>query len=552
MDSVKDHVSDTIIAGAFLNDPQAVDVVCREGPARVMDLVAMGAEFTRNKDGTLHLTREGGHGNRRIVHAADLTGAEIERALLSTARAHPNIHFYEHHLATDLVVDDVASSSPIGGGIQRHCFGVDVLDQKSNAMCRFIGLSTMLASGGAGQVYPNTTNPHVATGDGIAMAYRAGAVISNMEFVQFHPTALYTPEGQSFGGRTSLITEAVRGEGGKLYNMKGERFMEGYDSRLELAPRDIVARAIQEQMRIHDKPHVLLDISHRPRDEVLSHFPNLAKRCAEIGIDMTKEPIPVVPAQHYMCGGVQTGLQGETCIQGLFACGEVSCSGLHGANRLASNSLLEGLVFADRAVGPSVAHAEYSLQHCTRQIQRAVAKVASPSGGAFDGARGAKVLPGYLSSWVRNRRKDLTSAMWQSLGIVRSSHEMYDALGFASSLGIEARSVLSNSGVSTEAMELSNLATVAELIASCALQRRESRGGHFVLDFPDSLESERKPSILQLNRDTGTGGFPSHRRDHRTSSQPASTKQGASKTVKPAVRESIAVMRALPPQKDGD
>jgi L-aspartate oxidase len=542
------------VAGAFLSDPQAVEVVCREGPARVMDLVALGAEFTRNKDGSLHLTREGGHGNRRIVHAADLTGAEVERALLAAARSHPNIHFYEHHLATDLVVDDVASSSSLSGpsGVQRHCFGVDVLDQKSMEMCRFIGMSTMLASGGAGQVYPKTTNPHVATGDGIAMAYRAGAVISNMEFVQFHPTALYTPEGPGAGGRTSLITEAVRGEGGRLYNSRGERFMETYDSRLELAPRDIVARAIQEQMRLHDQPHVLLDISHRPRDEVLSHFPNIAKRCAEIGVDITKEPIPVVPAQHYTCGGVQTGLQGETCIQGLFACGEVACSGLHGANRLASNSLLEGLVFADRAVGPSVAHAEYSLQHCTRQIQRAVAKVDGPS-GVFEGARGAKTLPPYLSAWIEDRRKDLTSAMWHSLGIVRTSGEMYDALGFVSSLGLEARSLLSNSGVSTEAVELSNLATVAELIASCALQRRESRGGHFVLDFPESVESERKPSLLQLNRDKAAGGFPSHRLKY---AQPASLKgkQGASMTSTPLKqaqpRESMAV-RSLPPQQDG-
>lgn len=540
MDSVKDHVQDTIVAGAFLNDPKAVEVVCREGPARVMELVTLGAEFTRNKDGSLHLTREGGHGNRRIVHATDLTGAEIERALLSNARSHPNIHFFEHHLATDLVVDDVATGSSLRGGVQRHCFGVDVLDQKTMNLCRFIGLSTMLACGGAGQVYPKTTNPHVATGDGIAMAYRAGAVISNMEFIQFHPTALYTPEGQGSGGRTSLITEAVRGEGGKLFNLQGERFMEGIDSRLELAPRDIVARAIHEQMRIHNQPHVLLDISHRPRDEVLSHFPNIAKRCLEIGIDITQEPIPVVPAQHYTCGGIQTGLQGETCIQGLFACGEVACSGLHGANRLASNSLLEGLVFADRAVGPSVAHAEYAVQHCFHQIQDAIAMTSSP-GGPFEGAKGvARNLSPYLSSWISDRRKDLGSAMWHSLGIVRTTSEMHDALGFATSLGLEARSVLSNSGVSTEAVELSNLATVAELIASCALQRHESRGGHFVVDYPDARESQCKPSVLQLNKDKASGGFPSHHL------MPSS--KGTSKVVKS--NRDLAV-RSLPADKDG-
>ncbi|GAX79809.1 hypothetical protein CEUSTIGMA_g7249.t1 [Chlamydomonas eustigma] len=483
-DSVQDHINDTVVAGAFLNDVKAVDVVCREGPARVIELVKLGAEFTRNKDGSLHLTKEGGHNNRRIVHAADLTGAEIERALLATARSHPNIHFFEHHLATDLVVDE-------HDGV-RHCFGADVLDQHKMEMCRFIGLSTMLACGGAGQVYPNTTNPHVATGDGIAMAYRAGAAISNMEFIQFHPTALYTPPGSDTGGRTFLITEAVRGEGGHLLNAAGERFMSKYDSRLELAPRDVVARSIQDQMRVHGTNHVLLDISHRPADEVLEHFPNIAKICAQFGIDITKDPIPVVPAQHYTCGGVQTGLLGETALPGLYACGEVACTGLHGANRLASNSLLEGLVFADRAVNPSVAHAEYAFKNCGRQLHYAAASA------TFSGPRAAHPLPPSLSAWAAEKRTELNAVMWRTCGIVRRRSELREALAYTTSLQLEAQAVLSNAGVNTAAQELVNLATVAGLVAACALQRKESRGGHYVLDYPETIEAQRRPSVVTM------------------------------------------------------
>uniref|UniRef100_A0A7S2VU96 L-aspartate oxidase n=1 Tax=Chlamydomonas chlamydogama TaxID=225041 RepID=A0A7S2VU96_9CHLO len=482
-DSVQDHIRDTIVAGAYLNDPMAVEVVCREGPARVLELVALGAQFTRNKDGSLHLTKEGGHSNRRIVHAADLTGAEIERALLTAARSQKNIHFYEHHLATELVVDEVE-------GV-RYCLGVDVLDQRTMSMSRFIGLSTMLACGGAGQVYPNTTNPHVATGDGIAMAYRAGAVVSNMEFIQFHPTALYMPNANP-NERTFLITEAVRGEGGILYNLSGERFMEKYDERLELAPRDVVARSIHDQLRQRSDTHVLLDISHKPADAVLSHFPNIAAKCAEMGIDITQDPIPVVPAQHYTCGGVHTGLDGQTTIKGLYACGEVANSGLHGANRLASNSLLEGLVFADRAVNPSVAHAEHVIRHCGRNLHYAAASA------NFSGAQGARRLTPSLMKWVRNRRDELRGLMWRNCGIVRRTSELQEARAFASSLHVEAKAVVANAGVSTEAVELLNLTTVAEIVAACALQRKESRGGHYVLDYPQLDERECKPSTVQV------------------------------------------------------
>jgi len=483
-DSVQSHVEDTMIAGAFLNDRKAVDVVCREGPARVLDLVRLGADFTRNYDGSLHLTREGGHSNRRIVHAADLTGKEIERALLHTARSHANITFYEHHLVTELVVDEV-SGTP-------HCFGVDVLDTATHTMTRFLGLATMLASGGAGQVYPNTTNPHVSTGDGVAMAYRAGAAISNMEFVQFHPTALYSPPaaGAPPAGRTFLITEAVRGEGGMLFNLKGERFMSNYDKRLELAPRDVVARAIQDQMLSHGTNHVWLDISHKPAAEVASHFPNIAKRCAEDGIDITKDPIPVLPAQHYMCGGVSTGLLGDTSIQGLYACGEVACSGLHGANRLASNSLLEGLVFADRAVGSSVAHAEYALKNCGRQLQYAGAST------DFRGSRAARPLGAVTAAWVTEKKEGLRALMWRAAGITRRTQELEVALQEIAGLYMEVSALYKSYGVAAELVEVMNLVTVAELIVSCALQRRESRGLHYSADYPRTVPSEARASLI--------------------------------------------------------
>lgn len=488
-DSVAEHVRDTLIAGAFLNDQQAVEVVCREGPARVLELVQMGAEFTTNIDGTLHLTKEGGHSRRRVVHAADMTGKEIERALLATAKAHPNVQFFEHHLATDLVVDEYQG--------MRHCFGADVLDQRGMTMTRFISLSTMLASGGAGQVYPNTTNPHVATGDGVAMAYRAAAAVSNMEFIQFHPTALYDPTNT---GRTFLITEAVRGEGGMLYNLGGERFMSKYDpTRMELAPRDIVARSIHNELMERGDKHVLLDISHKPAHDVMHHFPNIAAKCSELGIDITRDPIPVVPAQHYTCGGVQTGLLGETGVQGLYACGEVTNSGLHGANRLASNSLLEGLVFADRAAGPSVAHAEYALRNCGRQLHYAAATA------NFSGARGARPASAAVSAWATARRKELRESMWRGCGIVRNVKDMQATLETARTIVSEAASSLETHGVCTELVELHNLATVAEITASCALQRKESRGGHYCVDYPTEQEREKRPSVVQLGQPAAPG-----------------------------------------------
>jgi len=481
-DSIEDHIRDTLVAGVYLNDRQAVEIVCREGPARVMELVQLGAEFSRHSDGSLHLTREGGHSGRRIVHAADATGKEIEETLLRAIRAHPNIDMYENHLVIDLVVENI-SGMP-------HCLGVDVLDQESNQMCRFIALATMLASGGAGHVYPNTTNPCVATGDGIALAHRAKARVANMEFVQFHPTSLYTEQKAE---RSVLISEAVRGEGGMLYNLHGERFMSGYDPRLELAPRDVVARAIQDQMLRNNDSHVLLDISHKPKAFLMSHFPNIAASCAEHGIDISTDPIPVVPAQHYLCGGVQTGLLGETSIQGLYACGEVACTGVHGANRLASNSLLEALVFAHRAAEPSIAHAEHAQKHCGREIHYVAASA------DYSIVPEPRKLTDADAEWIQKRRTTLQKLMWENCGIVRSQRHLLSVLPKIAGLYLETKEFIKRNGVSTAATELLNMITVGELIVFSAAQRRESRGLHYVKEFPEVEDAELRATVIDTS-----------------------------------------------------
>eukprot|EP00210_Caulerpa_lentillifera_P002818 g2692.t1 len=484
LDSVEDHIRDTMIAGVHLNNRQVVEVVCKEGPSRVMELVELGANFTRKTDGSLHLTREGGHSGRRIVHAADATGREIENTFLRAVTSHKNITIFEHHSILDLVVEDVFGMP--------HCFGADVLDEKTNRILRFISLTTMLASGGAGQVYPYTTNPGVVTGDGIAIAHRAKARVANMEFVQFHPTSLYTKKRNS--ERVSLITEAVRGEGGMLLNLKGERFMSSYDPRMELAPRDVVARAIQDQLLSHGQPYVLLDISHKPRDFILSHFPNIALTCIQEGIDITSEAIPVVPAQHYLCGGVQTGLLGETSIQGLYACGEVACTGLHGANRLASNSLLEALVFAHRAAEPSIAHAEHALRHCGRQIHYVAASAEFsnkyPLSTQFSSEQ---------ESWIQRMKTEFQSLMWEHCGIVRSHENLSKTLPKLAAIYLEVKGFIKKNGVSVAAMELLNMVTVGELIVFSAFQRRESRGLHYVRDFPNTEQAEMRSTIIQTS-----------------------------------------------------
>nr|GEX04594.1 L-aspartate oxidase, chloroplastic [Tanacetum cinerariifolium] len=487
-DSVESHMQDTIVAGAYLCDEETVRVVCTEGPERIRELIAMGASFDHGEDGNLHLAREGGHSHHRIVHAADMTGREIERALLKAIEKDPNITVFKHHFAIDLLTSQ--------DGSEMVCHGVDTMNTETLKVVRFISKVTLLASGGAGHIYPSTTNPPVATGDGIAMAHRAQAVISNMEFVQFHPTALADeglpitptkPRENAF-----LITEAVRGDGGLLYNLNMERFMPMYDERAELAPRDVVARSIDDQLKKRNENYVLLDISHKGRDEIFSHFPNIAAECLKYGLDITRDPIPVVPAAHYMCGGVRAGLQGETNVRGLYVAGEVACTGLHGANRLASNSLLEALVFARRAVKPSIEHMKGS------HIDQSVSQWWDPP-----------VVPMQLGSSILNKiimrtkevRKELQSIMWEYVGIVRSTTRLMAAEQRIGELELEWEAHLFQLGweptmVGLEACEMRNLFCCAKLVVSSALTRHESRGLHYTIDFPHVNEQSRLPTII--------------------------------------------------------
>ncbi|KAG4139960.1 hypothetical protein ERO13_D07G227300v2 [Gossypium hirsutum] len=496
-DSVESHMQDTIVAGAYLCDEETVKVVCTEGPDRIRELIAMGASFDHGDDGNLHLAREGGHSHHRIVHAADMTGREIERALLEAVVNDPNISVFKHHFAIDLLTSQDGSDTV--------CHGIDALNTETQEVVRFISKVTLLASGGAGHIYPSTTNPLVATGDGMAMAHRAQAVISNMEFVQFHPTAL-ADEGLPIKPKKTrensfLITEAVRGDGGILYNLSMERFMPLYDERAELAPRDVVARSIDDQLKKRNEKYVLLDISHKPREKILSHFPNIANECLQHGLDITQQPIPVVPAAHYMCGGVRAGLQGETDVHGLYAAGEVACTGLHGANRLASNSLLEALVFARRAVQPSINHMKSSSLDLSASSLWTCPLVPK--------SLGSDVMHKILRI-TKEVRKELQSIMWKYVGIVRSTSRLQEAEQKIGKLEAKWETYLFEHGwqqtmVALEACEMRNLFCCAKLVVSSALARHESRGLHYMTDFPHLEESKRLPTVIfPSSHTTGT------------------------------------------------
>lgn len=457
-DSFESHVEDTIGAGADLGHRDVIETVVREGPDRVRELIARGVNFDVKgdpDDREYDLGQEGGHSRRRILHATDATGHEIIRALGEAVRTTPNITVRENLLAIDLCLDRNPD--------QPVCWGAYVLDRETRAVHRLLARATILCTGGLGKVYLYTSNPDVATGDGVAMAYRAGASVANMEFVQFHPTCLYHPQAKSF-----LLTEALRGEGAVLRRPDGERFMPRYDSRAELAPRDIVARAIDNEMKVHGFESVYLDISHRPREWIQARFPTVYAGCARFGFDMAKGPVPVVPAAHYACGGVLTDLHARTTLPRLYAAGEVACTGLHGANRLASNSLLEALVFADSAA------------------KHAVATVA-------DDPSDAPRIPGWdpgsatdsdESVVVTQNWDELRRFMWNYVGIVRSDRRLQRAHTRIELLQEEIRAYYWDFLLTSDLVELRNIATVAELIVACALARPESRGLHYTIDHP--------------------------------------------------------------------
>jgi L-aspartate oxidase len=462
-DSIEAHIRDTFIAGAGLCDPDATRFVVEHGRQAIAWLINRGVPFTRADDAELgfHLTREGGHSHRRIIHAADATGAAVQTTLREAVLAHPNIDIYEHHIAIDLIPGERVGQSEPG------CVGAYVLDIKNEHVVTFAARSTVLATGGTGKVYLFTTNPDVATGDGVAMAWRAGCRVRNMEFIQFHPTCLYHPQAKSF-----LISEAVRGEGGLLKLPDGTRFMPAHDERAELAPRDIVARAIDFEMKKHGLDCVYLDISHKPADWLREHFPNIYARCLELGIDITRVPIPVVPAAHYSCGGIVTDLAARTDVPNLYAIGESAGTGLHGANRLASNSLLECLVFGKAA-------AQDILSRPTTPL---------PTLPAWDESR---VTDSDEEVVIAHNWAELRQAMWDYVGIVRTNKRLQRARHRIRLLTREIHEFYSNFRVSNDLIELRNLVLTADLIVSCALQRKESRGLHFSRDYPETLPKAR-------------------------------------------------------------
>ncbi len=462
-DSFDLHIRDTLEAGRGICKEDAVRTMVKEGPRCINDLVKFGAEFTLSPDSAkFDLGKEGAHSRKRIVHAKDYTGNEVERILTSAAHNHKNIKIFENHVSIDLLTEHQVSSKSSSDGIT--CYGAYVYDEQNGKVKIFSAKITLLSTGGAGQVYLHTTNPRIASGDGLAMAYRARAKLANLEFMQFHPTTLFHPDAAAF-----LISEAVRGAGAILLNKDGKRFMEDYDPKLELAPRDVVARAIDAEMKKRGDSCVYLDLSPIGRDYIPLNFPQIYNKCLEYKLDISQELVPVVPAAHYMCGGVYTNLYGQTSIENLFACGEVAYTGVHGANRLASNSLLEALVFADRAASAA---------------KDSIKNISSPpedieqwdDSGTFN-----------MDEWIliAHDRDEIRKIMWDYVGIVRSDFRLIRAKRRIDMIRREVREFYRKTAITEELLELRNISIVAQLIIESALLRKESRGLHYTTDYPE-------------------------------------------------------------------
>lgn len=483
-DSFEKHIADTLEAGAGLCDRHSVEILVTEGPDKIRNLIELGANFTQH-NGKLHLAKEGGHSDYRIVHAADLTGAEIERTLLTAVKQKSNIKLFDYHLAIDLITEHNVfdlKNEPINN---RHCWGAYVLDTKSGQVHKFTSRFTVLASGGVGQVYFHTTNPKVATGDGYALAYRAGVKIANMEFVQFHPTSFYNPADHYDFNKTSfLISEAVRGFGGILKTQAGVPFMNKYDNRADLAPRDIVARAIDSEMKKRGDEFVYLDITHKPASEIKEHFPHIFAHCLEAGINIAKDMIPVVPAAHYECGGVMVDDQGRTSLQGLLAAGEVAMTGVHGANRLASNSLLEALVFGKRLAD----YVSSELKIGSRPL---------PNIPDWDDSG---TLSAEEKVIITQCTREVKQIMAFYVGIVRSNLRLEMAANRLHILYLEIENLYKKTKVSPQLIELRNIISAAHIIIKSARFRQESRGLHFNVDYPQRDDTLYDAHTILQNR----------------------------------------------------
>ncbi|MGF1530413.1 MAG: L-aspartate oxidase [Puniceicoccaceae bacterium] len=461
------HVKDTLEAGDGLCEEEVVRRIVQEGPAQIAAIIKMGVDFSRLDDGRVSLGKEGGHSKRRILHVQDLTGKAIEEALLAAIAAQERIDIREHWIAIDFITTRKLKKYGLQGASQRNrVVGLYALDARSGEVVTVRAGAIMVATGGIGQVYQYTTNPPIATGDGIAMAYRAGAEIRNLEFIQFHPTAFYSPEGDRF-----LVSEAVRGEGAILRNLRGEAFMRNYHARADLAPRDVVARAIDAEMKHSGAAHVWLDLTVRTSEEINERFPSILGYCLKRGIDPAKEYIPVVPAAHYLCGGVRTELDSRTTVDGLFACGEAACTGLHGANRLASNSLLEALVLAGRGAG--------AVERFLAEDDRYLDELPGWQDGNVQDSDERVIL---AHNWEELRR-----TMWDFVGIVRTTKRLERARTRVRMLAKEVNEYYWNFKVEPFLIELRNMLEVASLVIECALQRKESRGLHYTLDYPEKL-----------------------------------------------------------------